>query len=120
MTENDLPFQFEQHGINRFDHGIHTVIMGIILQGKQGQWPQADAIAAFQDFHVMVAHIVAQHVRNARRAACRSTHPEDIVVAPLNIEGMVLHEVIHNLIGMRPPVVNIANNVQMVYSQPFY
>ena len=65
----------------------------------------------------MIADIVAQDVSDAGIVAGSRTHPEDIVVAPLDIQRMMMHEIIHDFIGMGTAVVNVADDVQMVDSQ---
>ena len=67
----------------------------------------------------MIADIISQRIGDAGLAAGGRTHPQDIVVPPLDVERMMMHEIIHDLVGMRPAIVNIADNVQVVYGQPF-
>lgn len=67
----------------------------------------------------MVTDIIAQDIGDAGSIAGSRTHPEDVVIAPLDIQGMVMHERIHDLVGMSAAVVNIADNVQVVDGQPF-
>ena len=60
------------------------------MSGEEGQGTQADAVALFQDVGVMIAQTVADDVGDAGVAAAGGPHPENIVIAPLDVEaGMV-------------------------------
>jgi len=87
--------------------------------GKGGQGQQVDAVAIFQGVQVGVAQGNPDHAGHAGRVACRGAHPQDIVIPPLEIQGMVLHEVFHDQLGPRPPVEHVADDVEMVGDQPF-
>ena len=66
----------------------------------------------------MIANIISQRIGNAGLAAGGRPHPQDIVIPPLDVEGMMMHKIVHDLVGMGPAVVNVADNVQVVYGQP--
>jgi fructose-1,6-bisphosphatase III len=55
---------------------------------RQGQ--EVDAVAVFQSRQVAVAHAHADHVGDATRIAGSGSHPEDVMVTPLDIEVMVV------------------------------
>ena len=67
----------------------------------------------------MVTDVIAQDIGDAGRVAGSSTHPEDVVVAPLDVQRMMMHERVHDLVGMSAAVVDIADDVQVVDGQPF-
>ena len=67
----------------------------------------------------MVTDVIAQDIGDAGGIAGSGPHPKDVVVAPLDVQGMMVHEGIHNLIGMSAAVVNIADDVQVIDSQAF-
>ena len=64
-------------------------------------------------------HAVAHSSRDANIAACSGSHPHHIVIAPLDIHVMVLHQVIQDHIRMRATVENIADDVQHIYRHAF-
>ena len=66
----------------------------------------------------MVTNVIAQDVGNAGQIAGSGAHPKDIVIAPLNIERMVSHQGIDDFISMGPAVIDVTDDVQVVYCQP--
>lgn len=62
----------------------------------------------------MVTHVIAQYINDTRQITGSRAHPEDVMVAPLNVQGVVMHEFVDNFIGMGAAIVNIPDNVQMV------
>ena len=60
----------------------------------------------------------ADRAGHARRLAGRSAHPEHIVVAPLDIEGMVIHQAVHDFIRLRTAVKDVADDVEMINNEP--
>ena len=54
---------------------------------------------------------------DAAALAERSAHPHDVMIAPLNIDRMMIDKGFHNRIGMRATVVNVAYDVQSLNGQ---
>ena len=50
-------------------------------------------------------------------AARRRAHPHHIVISPLDIDGMMLHQRIHDHMRIRTSVKNISYHMKMVYDQ---
>ena len=90
---------------------LFTRIVAINLLREGGQRPQVDSISHFQHIEVVIADIHPQHVGNACPVACGRTHPDDIVVAPLEVHFMIVHQEIHDGIRMGATVENIADNM---------
>src|SRR5699024_6773000 len=84
---------------------------------KDAQRPQGNAVAGFDYIQVVVADGVAQHRGNQSPGAGGGAHPQNVVVAPLNVHIVGLHERIHNNIRPGAPVEDIAYNVQLVHDQ---
>ena len=78
---------------------------------------EVDAIAVLKGCQVAVAHAHADHVGDAPRVAGGGPHPEDVVVAPLDVEVMVVAKRVHDDVGARPAVVDVADDVQQVDRQ---
>ena len=53
-------------------------------------------------------------MRDAAALAERGTHPHDVVVSPLDVKRMVARERVHDDVRVRPAVVDVADDVQMV------
>ena len=119
MPEHGLTFRLEEHYIDGFHQGVFPFGLPVIFPGKNSEVAHADAVAVFQNFPVVVPHVVADHVNDTGNAAHGRPHPQHIVVAPLDVYGVVLHKLIHDLMGVGPPVINVTHNVQVVYCQPF-
>ena len=64
-----------------------------------------------QDGQIAVARAVAHDVRDAAALAERGTHPHDVVVAPLKIHIVKVHQEIHDLVRVRTSVKNIADDM---------
>ena len=63
---------------------------------------QADAVPALNHVQVGVFQAVVEDVCNAGFAARGGTHPQDVVVAPLDVHAVVLFQQVHNHIGQGP------------------
>ena len=63
---------------------------------------------------VAILHGIVENGGDADRAAGRSPHPENIVVAPFDIHGMMIHQPIQNHVRMGAAVKNIADDMQTV------
>ena len=63
--------------------------MAVDFVGKDRQGPQADAVARFDDLQIVVGDGVVQDVGDAGPAPGGGPHPEDVVVAPLDVHPVV-------------------------------
>ena len=131
MRHNPLSFHFELADGNGFVHlrsqGLLNLVILVSFQNmgleelawviavhllcKGSQRSQVDAISVFQHIKIIIADIHTKNVGNARPVSCRSAHPDNIVIAPLKIHVMIVHQEIQNCIGMRPSVKDISNNM---------
>ena len=90
------------------------VIAVNLLRGGRKR-SQIDSVSDLQHVKVIIADVHAQKVRHAGPVArCRS-HPDNIVIAPLEIHIMVIHQKIHDFIRVRASVKDVADNVQFVH-----
>ena len=119
VSLDQLPLQLkDQHG-DRLLERIHPLFMGIGLFRKQHQVSHTDAVSVFQDLVVAIFDIVVDANEDAGRVARRGSHPQNVVIAPLNIElVLVAHQQVHDQVRVLAPVENIAQNVQAVHKQP--
>ena len=106
-----------QHGDGLFKR-VHNIVRQISLLREQHQGPHADPVAVLQHFIVSIFDVVINTVHDAAEIARSGAHPQGIVVAPLDVELiLVLPEQIHDLVRVFAPVKDIAQNVQPVYCQ---
>ena len=87
---DDLTFCLKHKDGNKAFRGLHWIFRRVLMSGEEGQGTQADAVALFQDVGVMIAQAVADDVGDAGVAAAGGPHPENVMIAPLDVEvGMV-------------------------------
>ena len=100
----------------RSKDGARIIRIGIHCESSQRQ--QVDAVAVFQCRQVGIAHGHTDNVRYAGVIARCGAHPQYVMVAPLNVEVMVVAKRIHDDMRTRTTVVNIAHDVQRVDCKP--
>ena len=119
MPRDELPFQLEQNDCYSLKPRLRLRKARIVLAGKQCERPQADAIAGFQQIHVVILQTSAHDGGHAYGVAGGRAHPENIMVAPFDVHGVVIHQKVHNPVRVGSTVVNIAYDVQPVHRQAF-
>ena len=92
-------------------------IILVCLQGKGSQRQKIDAVPVLQRVQISIAGTDADHIGDAAQLAGRSAHPHEVMIAPLNIEAVVLHQLVHDVVGPASPVVDIAEDMQMIDRQ---
>ena len=137
-AHDQLSFQLELKNGDRLVHfhiqtQILRIVLGIIFDGKSiavrvfidfyrksGKRYQIDAITLFQRIEISIPCRHSDNIGNAGEMSARSPHPYDIVIAPLYIDRMIVHQRIHNNIWSRSPVINIPDDMQMIDNQVLY
>lgn len=84
-------------------------------QPRQGD--QVDPIALFQDVQIAILGTDTDDIGDTAGIARRSPHPQYVVIAPLNVHGMMLHQRVHHQVRIRPPVINITHHMKMIYHE---
>ena len=92
-----------------------VVLVG--FQRERGERQDADAVTVFQRLHVAVAQAGADDVGDTRLAAGRCAHPQDVVVAPLDVDLRVFHQHVEDDVRARPAIVDVADHVQALDGQ---
>ena len=105
----------QQNGLERL-----AGVVAVLLQRKRRQRQQVDAVAVLQRCEVGVAQTQAQHVADAGVVARGSTHPQHVVIAPLDVPRLVAAHHVHDDVRPRSAVVDVAQDVQLVDGQPLY
>ena len=118
IARDELALELEHHDGDGALRCLQGRFVGVDVRGKCRQRPQADAVAALEDVGIVVAQGIAHDRRDAGLAAERRAHPEHIVVAPLDVDGRVLHEQVEDGVGPVAAVKEIADDVEPVDGQP--
>ena len=92
---------------------------GIVLVREQRQRTKADAVADLEDREVIVKDGVRQDGGDADGGAGRGADPHDVVVAELDVEGMVLHQSVHDDVGAGATVEDVADEVEAIDDESF-
>ena len=98
---------------------LKTVDVAVLvyLVGKDRQRPQRDAVARLDDFQIVVAQRVGQYGGHQGAGAGGGPHPQHVVVAPLDIHAVVVHQRVQNDVRPRTTVKDIAHQMKMVHRQ---
>ncbi len=125
VAHDDLPLELEQqdvHGLrqrrelgSQAGRAIGNRLVGAL--GKRHKLAQGDAVVVLQDLEIAVAQVVAQNRDDARRLTGGRAHPQQVVIAPLDIQRVVLHQAVHDLGRPAAAVEDIAHQMQMVDDQ---
>ena len=117
MAHDDLPLELEENDRDGLLHGRHAVVLRVGCLREERQLAQAHTIGALEDREALVVDVVANHGRQARGRARGRAHPHDVVVAPLDVDGVVAHEAVADLVGMWSSVKDVAYQVHVVHGQ---
>ena len=93
------------------------VAVFIDLVGKDGEGTQRDTVAGLDDLQIVVMERVGKHRGYQCAAAAGSTHPENVMVAPLDVHAVVIHQRVHHDIGAGTAVENIAHQMQVIHGK---
>ena len=92
-------------------HELIARVVTIGIHRKCCQRNQVDAIAFFQRCQIGISQREPQHIADAGIVASCSTHPEHVMVAPLDVPRVILAQGVQNDVGPSPPVVDVAQYV---------
>ena len=95
-----------------FRHKDGTRIIGIGIHGKGCQWQQVDSVTIFKRSQVAIAHRHTDHVGNATVVAGSCSHPQYVMVTPLNIKVVIVAQSVHDNVRARTTVVDIAHDMK--------
>ena len=109
-------------GASRLDFGCEyrAGIVAIGFHGERDERHEIDSVAVFESLHVAVAQRYPQDIGDAGIVAGGRAHPEGVVVAPLDIEILVLCQRVHYQMSAGAAVIDIAQNVELVDGQTLY
>ena len=114
VAQDGLALELEQdHGDCLLD-GAHPVVSTVGGLGEQRELAQRHPVGSLEDLEGVVVDVVADDGGEARGGPGRRPHPDDVVVAPLQVDGVVLHEPVADLVRVGPAVEEVAHHVQVV------
>ena len=93
-------------------------IVPVGIHGECSQGQKVDAVAVLEGLQVGIAEADSKDIGHTGGTAGGGSHPEQVVVAPLEVHIMVLAEQVHNLVRPWTAVVDVADDVQRVDRQP--
>ena len=136
MPFNQLPFQLElQNGHSLVHLHIHPQVFRIVVRivfdgkhitvgifisfhGKGYQRYQIDSISVLQCIQIAITGSHPDDRGNTCQMSAGRSHPDHIMVPPLNIHAVIFLQGIQNNVRPRSPVKNIPDNMQMINHQP--
>ena len=72
-------------GLQLAGNKLRAGVVAVGVEGKGGQWHEVDAVALLKGGQVGIAQREAQHVADAGIVAHAGAHPENVVIAPLDV-----------------------------------
>ena len=94
-----------------------TGIVAVHLPGKNGKGPHIQSVAVLQQVKIVVLDGNPDHIGDKSSVAGGCPDPGNIMVAPLNIHIVHVHQFVQNDIRPGPPVKDISDDVQLVNGQ---
>ena len=138
MASDDLVLELELYDSDRLVHLTHeedallivglisiaelrsegrTGVLAIDLHSEARQRKHVDPVAILQRREVGIAQGDTYSVGHAGGVPDSSTHPEHIVVTPLDVDIVVGQELVHDELGTRTSVKDVPDDMQAVDGQ---
>ena len=137
LTPDDLSLHLElDHGDRLVNPQVHLHLRpadGVVLafQRKTGTWvglihpdgersqrQKVDAVPVLQNVQVAVPGADPDGIGNTAPLSRGRAHPEHVMVSPLDIQGMVVHQLVHDDMRSGPPVVDVPHDMEVIHHQP--
>ena len=97
--------------LRRLNCKPRRVIVTVSLQRKGHKGQHVDTVSVLQDIQIAIPQAEADHCSDTRLLSGSSPHPEHVVIAPLDIQRMIIHQTVNDPVRLRSPVKNISNNM---------
>ena len=101
-----LPFQPEER----------TGIIAVDPGGKRCQRDHIDAVSVLQNVEIPISRTNSENRGDTGQRSCGSSHPDNVMVAPADIQRMIAHQTVHDSLRTRTPVIDITQNMQMIHN----
>ena len=119
MAQDYPAFKLEADGIQS-DADVFFRSLTVVFAREVIKRLERYAVAPLKKICVSVVERYSEHCEYAGRASGRSAQPQDIVVAPLNVNIRVLHERIEQPRRLGASVENITDYVQLIDGKALY
>ena len=120
MARDGLPLQLEEDDGDGLLHRAHPVVGAIGRLREERELAQRHSVGALQDLEAVIVDVVADDGGKARGGPCGCAHPHDVMVAPLQVDGVVAHEAVDDLVGVRTAVEHVADDVEVVHREALH
>ena len=111
-------FFFQNVIIGSSLHGKNLArIILICFHDKGRQRQHIDAVSILQNIQISITDTVSDHSCDAGFLPRSSSHPHNIMISPLNIQRVILHQTIHDKMWSRTSVIDISQNMKMIHNQ---
>ena len=117
MALDELSFHLEEDDGDGLLHRGDHVVCPVGPLCEEGELAQGDAVGALEHLKGVVTDIRPYDGGDASLRACCRPHPTDVMVAPLEVQGVVLHEAIHDLVRVCPPVEDVPYEVEVIHGE---
>ena len=97
-----------------------ALVASICISSKCCKSSKVNSVSNLKHIKVIIADVHSNDVSYASKVSCRSTHPDDIVVTPLKINIVVIHQIVHYCIWMRTSIIDITYDVELINCKPAY
>ena len=94
----------------RHENGARIISVSIHSKGSKRQ--QIDSVTVFKCSQITISHRHTYHIGYATVIAGSGAHPQNIVIAPLNIEIMIIAQGIHNDMRSRSAIIDVAYDMK--------
>ena len=98
----------EYHIVQGVRQKMRAGIVPVYLRRKDRQRTQIQPVAVLQYVIAVVRQRDPDHIRHQRRTPGSRAHPADVVIAPLDVEVMVVAKCVHDDVRTRTTVENIS------------
>ena len=119
VTLDNLPLELKEQHVDSLDQradGLTGTVSGVCEGDKLAQ---GNAVIVLENLVVVVAQVVAQYRSDTGGLTGCSAHPEQVVVAPLDIERVVGKQAVHNLGRTAAAVEDVTHQMQVVDGETF-
>ena len=113
VAKDDPAFELEADGVQR-DTDVFLRCLTVVFAREVIKRLERYSVATLEQVCVAVVERYSQHREYTCRASRRGAKPQDIVVAPLNVDVRMLHERIEQPRRLGASVENIADYVQLI------
>ena len=95
IFSDDLVFELELDYRDCLVNSL-PVHVAVIFHAERHERSEVDSVSFLENVKIVVSRAETHNVRDALLASCSRAHPDNIVVSPLNIDGMVVQKCVED------------------------